>query len=97
MFQLAVRTWRRKKATKVMKKFLEENMNRNQMSVMVSRFLIKVKHVQRFIRNFLACHFQRIGMMGALWDEVESKFAKKLEIRMKEARKMRKLEMPATR
>jgi len=35
--------------------------------------------------------------MGALWDEVESKFAKKLEIRMKEARKMRKLEMPATR
>jgi hypothetical protein len=91
IFQMAIRRWRRKKATRIMVQFLIENKDRNQMTVFVSRFLAKIRRVQRFVKSFLACHYQRIEMLKVIWDDVELKYAKKLEGRMKEARKMKKL------
>ena len=61
------------------------------MSIMVSKFTTKVRRAQRFVRSFLRCHIQRMDILGEMWDEAEKKYAKKLEGKMKEARKMRAL------
>ena len=94
IFRMAVRNWRKKKAMKVMRVFLRESQNVNEMSIMVSRFLIKVRRVQRFFRSFLRSHHTRMAMIEEVWDDVESKYSMKLGVRMKEARKMRKLVLP---
>ena len=93
MFQMAIRTWRKKKSANIVKQFLLENKDRNPMNLMVTKFLTKVRKVQRFIKNFLHCHMQRLQMLGEMWDEVEDKFAKRLENRMKDARMMKPLQV----
>ena len=88
---MAIRTWRRKRATIVMKQFLRENKDRSPMNLMITKFLTKVRRVQRFVKSWYMCHLQRMRMLGEIWDEVENKFAKRLEARMREARRMKPL------
>jgi len=53
IFQMGVRTWRKKKSVDQIKKFLLDNKDRNPMNLMVNKFITKVKKVQRFARHFL--------------------------------------------
>ena len=59
VFQIAIRTWRKKKSTGVIKTFLLEHKDQNPMNLMVNKFITKVKKVQRFVRHFLSCQKQR--------------------------------------
>ena len=94
IFQMAIRTWRRKRGSAVIKKFLDDNKDRSPMNLMITKFMTKVRRVQRFTKSFLICHNLRIQLLGEIWDEVEDKFAKRLEIRMKDARKMKPITLP---
>ncbi|GMI18411.1 hypothetical protein TrLO_g15680 [Triparma laevis f. longispina] len=96
IFQMAIRTWRRKRGTAVIKNFLEDNKDRSPMNLMITKFMTKVRRVQRFAKSFLICHNLRIKMLGEIWDEVEDKFAKRLEGRMKDARRMKPIVIPPT-
>ena len=91
---MAIRTWRRKRATVVLKQFLRDNKDRSPMNLMITKFLTKVRRVQRFAKSWYVCHHQRMMMLGDIWDEVEDKFAKRLEARMRDARKMKPLVLP---
>lgn len=86
---MAIRTWRRKRATIVMKQFLVENKDCSPMNLMITKFLTKVRRVQRFAKSWYTCHQDRMRILGEIWDEVEDKFAKRLEARMREARRMK--------
>ena len=70
---MAIRTWRRKRGTAVIKNFLEDNKDRSPMNLMITKFMTKVRRVQRFAKSFLICHNLRIKMLGEIWDEVEDK------------------------
>ncbi|GMI05374.1 hypothetical protein TrVE_jg13638 [Triparma verrucosa] len=94
IFQMAIRTWRRKRGSAVIKKFLDDNKDRSPMNLMITKFMTKVRRVQRFTKSFLICHNLRIQLLGEIWDEVEDKFAKRLEMRMKDARKMKPITLP---
>ena len=91
MFLLGTKIWRKKRAAKVVKTFLEENKNRNQMATMVKIFLLKIRRVQVFARSYLAVHEQRIVMLEDIWAEAETKYLKKLEGQIKVLRQMKTL------
>lgn len=82
------------KSVGTIKKFLLDHKDQNPMNLMVNKFLTKVKKVQRFVRHFLSCQKQRLDMLGAIWDEIEEKFSKKLAHRMRDARQMKPLKVP---
>ena len=87
IFMMAIRCWRRRKSVDKLKVFLIEQKQQSTMSIMVSKFLKKVRRLQKFVKEFIQCHRARMSILVDVWNDVESKFEKRLSIRMKDARR----------
>jgi len=93
VFMMAIRCWRRRKSVDKIKVFLVEQSQISTMSIMVSKFLKKVRRLQKFAKQFVACHRARMKILVDVWNDVESQFEKRLSERMKEARRMRPIKL----
>jgi len=77
-FKLAVSVYRKRNALQKIITTINEYRGHHVMTVVVHKYLLSVRRVQRCMRNYLACKYAKLASLSVLWDKYEFEYIKRM-------------------
>ena len=72
--RMHVNIWQKRTAARVIRTFLQERSQNQEVAKLVHSFLCGVRSIQRMARSYITCKINRVRALSILWEDLEEQY-----------------------